>query len=69
MNIVASITARELEFFLMMAIRRIFGLDSDSGFLKESVKKSGGFRILIFGGFRIRIPDSCSIFKGFLKNF
>ena len=28
---------------LVMAIRRIFGPDSDSGFLKESVKKSGGF--------------------------
>ena len=65
MNIVASITARELKFILVMAIIRIFGPDSDSGFLKESIKKSGGFWILIFGGFRIRIPDSCSIFKDF----
>ena len=55
-----------------MAIRRIFGPDSDYGFLKESVKKSGefladsGFLFLMDSGFS---PDSSSIFKGFLKKF
>ena len=40
------------------------------GFLQESVQKmadSCGFRIIIFGGFRIRISDSSNILKGFFK--
>ena len=42
-----------LQYLLVMAIRRIFGPDSDSGFLKESVKKlaDSGFLFLADSGF------------------
>ena len=61
----------EYLFRLVMAIRRIFGPDSDFGFLKESVKKSGGlladsgYLFLADSGFGFRI---LAVFlKAFLK--
>ena len=53
-------------FLLVMAIRQIFGPDSDSGFLKESVKKMTD-SLRIPDSYFWRIPDSSIILKGFLK--